>query len=577
MINKDALQEAFVPHFTIESNRKPNIVRFLIKKKIKRFIDFRQSLFERVYPIKLKIATKLLDFGYKQLSRFGRWCPVKLLDGEPVQTLYDEKKKPYPVIHRSYIYFMSSKEARDLFTDDPIKYLKQASPLSVVPFRLSVIGPPKCGKTTLANRFVKEFGCVRLSVGEAIRAILENQPYSELADNIRAYLVKGKTVPDELAVQCIEIAILDVKCQLRGYVLDNFPVSKQQIKLMTDRCLIPVKVIELKCDIKETMQRCIKDRTSAERLASGQILNDSPEIIGYKLREWKNEIGFIRDWYINEHKNLVQLDGQQSKWSLWEQAKDIGFDSIKNIQIYLNKISNQKAACIAKLCVTYDEMINRLGDFGQYCPVSLALYDELVDCSENRLMDFVAEYQSFYYKMFSQKELDLFLESPEKYVPPLASRKLPPPSQLPKKRTAVEVKELFPKPIELNGYCPVTYFEGKLRYESLEQGFAEYAAEYKNKLFFTANREMLEMFLRKPEQYASLKLPHKLPPVKSSINVFNLPMTGYLEQTVADLIKKALTEAGTFKPKFPFLSPTKSVLLYIAYYLKGKVALKAFF
>lgn len=155
--------------------------------------------------------------------------------------------------------------------------------MSVVPFRLSIIGPPKSGKTTLANRFVKEFGCVRLSAGEAIRAVLTNQPYSELAENMRAYLIKGKTVPDELTIQCIEIAILDVKCQLRGYILDNFPITKQQVKLMTDRCLIPVKVIELKCDIKESMQRCIKDRTSAERLANNLVLNDSPEVIGYVM------------------------------------------------------------------------------------------------------------------------------------------------------------------------------------------------------------------------------------------------------------------------------------------------------
>lgn len=92
---RDALQEALIPRFTVESNRKQNIVRYLIKKRIKRFIDFRESLLERVYPIKLKVANKLIDFGYKQLSRFGRWCPVKLLDGEPVQTLYDEKKNHF--------------------------------------------------------------------------------------------------------------------------------------------------------------------------------------------------------------------------------------------------------------------------------------------------------------------------------------------------------------------------------------------------------------------------------------------------------------------------------------------------
>lgn len=377
-------------------------------------------------------------------------------------------------------------------------------------------------------------------------------------------------MPDELAIQCLEISILDVKCQLRGYVLDGFPNTKQQVKLMTDRGLIPVKIIELKCDIKEIMQRCIKDRTSTERLTKNLILNDSPEIIGYKLREWKKEISFIREWYSNEHKNLIQLDGTESKWSLWEKSKQISFESVELIQVYLKRVSQQKAASIAKLCVTYDEMKSRLGDFGQYCPVCLALQGELVDCSECRSMDFVSEFQGYYYKMHSAKELDLFLDTPKDFVAPKAPRKLPPPHLLPKKLTAADVKKLFPKQVELNGYCPVTFYDGKERYEAIVQGSIDYAVDYMNKIFYMTNLETREKFMRKPEIYGNLILPHKLPPVTKKIDVFSLPMTGFLEQTVSELVKKSLNQVGNYKPKFPFLSPTRSSLLYLAYYLKGK-------
>ena len=76
---------------------------------------------------------------------------------------------------------------------------------------------------------------------------------------------------------------------------------------------------------------------------------------------------------------------------------------------------------------------------------------------------------------------------------------------------------------------------------------------------------------RLPEMYWELKLPHKLPPAKEVLPVLNLPMLGFLEQTVASSLVKSLTAVGNFKPKYPFLSPSRSSLIYLAYYLKGKL------
>jgi adenylate/nucleoside-diphosphate kinase len=65
-------------------------------------------------------------------------------------------------------------------------------------------------------------------------------------------------------------------------------------------------------------------------------------------------------------------------------------------------------------------------------------------------------------------------------------------------------------------------------------------------------------------------LPHKLPPPKDALPVTGLPMLGYLEQTAATNLVKALTSVGNFKPKYPFLTPARSAQLYVAYHLKGK-------
>ena len=59
--------------------------------------------------------------------------------------------------------------------------------------------------------------------------------------------------------------------------------------------------------------------------------------------------------------------------------------------------------------------------------------------------------------------LNICLASPESFVPPNAKRQLPPDSLLPKRRTRGEVKHLFPMPVQLSGYCPVAYYDGRLR------------------------------------------------------------------------------------------------------------------
>ena len=73
-----------------------------------------------------------------------------------------------------------------------------------------------------------------------------------------------------------------------------------------------------------------------------------------------------------------------------------------------------------------------------------------------------------------------------------------------------------------------------------------------------------------PHCYEITSLPAKLPPPKKPIAVTSLPMLGYMEQSVATSVINALGAVGYSKPKYPFLDPTKSALVYIAYHLKGK-------
>ena len=69
----------------------------------------------------------------------------------------------------------------------------------------------------MCKRFAKEFGVLHISVGGGIRKILENQPHTNLAEQIQEYLFQGEVIPDELAVEALAVVLLDTACTTRGY------------------------------------------------------------------------------------------------------------------------------------------------------------------------------------------------------------------------------------------------------------------------------------------------------------------------------------------------------------------------
>ncbi|XP_076819346.1 adenylate kinase 9-like isoform X2 [Clavelina lepadiformis] len=565
---QEQLEELAITRLEVQASRKPSIVKYLLDNKLKHLIEYRRSTFERVYPVSEALATKMLSTGYKHPSTFGKWDPVGVLEESTVfQPMRGTTRPTFPVVYNQHIYFLSSVASRNSFVANPIKYVfNKPEAKFAVAVQLAVVGPPKSGKTTLAERFASELGTARISIGTCIKSVLENQPDSALATTILSHLFEGNVVPDELAVEALAVMLLDSTCKTRGYVLDGYPCTEQQVKLMNKRGLIPVKIVELDIDGKEVLRRSEQDRVAANKKL---ILHDSESITVVRHAKYKENIPPIRRWYENQHHNWHHIDAKISKWRLWKTVMDIASQSVVRIQDYYDSIAKTQAAKLSELCISPTEFEVRLGRYGHYCPVSLNLYGELVDCSFDSNLEFAVEFRSKYYKTSSKKNMEIFLANPEKFVEPLATKSLPPPEEIPKRRTRDEAKAQFPKQIELNGYCPVTFCDGKLRYEALVEGNSDLVVEYKEKLYIFQNEEKLEKFMKMPSKYSNLKLPNKLPPKKQPTDIVGLPMLGYLEQGAATSVIKALTAVGCLKPKYPFLSVQRSSLLYVACHLKA--------
>uniref|UniRef100_A0A8C6T3N0 Uncharacterized protein n=1 Tax=Neogobius melanostomus TaxID=47308 RepID=A0A8C6T3N0_9GOBI len=207
-------------------------------------------------------------------------------------------------------------------------------------------------------------------------------------------------------------------------------------------------------------------------------------------------------------------------------------------------------------------LIKLFGDTYHFCPVALKNSNVLFPCNGEN----AAKYRE---RIYYCSTPELFLQTPEQFASSDCSHALPPPYLRPKKLTGIQVKNKFPQQVELRGFCPVTYLDGKQRYEALVQGKMEFAVEYREQIYIFENKLKQDMFLRTPEFYWDQKLPDKIPPLCEPVPLSSLPNLGYLEQGVAVSVIKAVTAVGCLKPKYPFLSVQKSALLYVAYYLKA--------
>uniref|UniRef100_A0A8C2ZIK3 Cilia- and flagella-associated protein 206 n=1 Tax=Cyclopterus lumpus TaxID=8103 RepID=A0A8C2ZIK3_CYCLU len=278
-------------------------------------------------------------------------------------------------------------------------------------------------------------------------------------------------------------------------------------------------------------------------------MHNSSKILHIRNSCYTQEIDHIRQHFQQHYQNWILLDGLKSKW--W-----IGNRIVKEFSISMKYISNYELQC-------------RLGEFGHYCPVCLALHHHLVDCSDIAALTHAAEYREHYYKMCGEDHLERFLTTPDHFVSPGCARTLPQPHLLPRKRTENQVKNRFPQQVEMKGFCPVTYLDGKKRYEALVRGKMEYAVEYRERIYIFETKQKQDKFLRIPEAYWDQKLPTKVPPLCEPIPLTSLPTLGYLEQGVSISVIKAMTAVGCLKPKYPFLSIQRSSLLYVAFYLKA--------
>lgn len=181
------------------------------------------------------------------------------------------------------------------------------------PPRLIILGPPGSGWATQAWALSKRYGLVHISTMN----LLWNE-ISKKTDNgnlIQDCIHKGELVPDDLIMSIIENRIKQTDCWVNGWVMDGFPKTQQQVKLLKSIKIKPSKVVLLECGEEVSVWRLQErkidpitgiyynndnlpqDPEIVARLDTHD--EDKEEVVRKRWRVWDDFIGWIEEAYKN--------------------------------------------------------------------------------------------------------------------------------------------------------------------------------------------------------------------------------------------------------------------------------------
>ncbi|KAJ3357640.1 adenylate kinase [Entophlyctis luteolus] len=545
-----------VPLIEIDCNKCLRPVLGSLKKNCKPYFEYRQSLLSNAAKLEFKEAEILMRLGVKSKSPFGNFCPVAFKKNpSSLKRLTGTK----PVIFKQHIYYLGNEESREEFIANTKDYISQPPPQPIVRPRIFILGRPKSGKSTLASRIAAENDLVHLTVPVIINSIMAEKKNLEFVSKISEYLRNGRDLPDTDIIDAVMIVTSRAVCLARGWILDGFPNTIAQALELENRGLIPHMVFEVKLESNEMIQRSVGD-LKADLKAKAARLN-YPDVSQLRDIVHSDNVVALRELYEQKYAVWIDVDGSKSKWFLKEEITKHIEERTKKRQNYQTLKTNGQAAPVMDVGLSQEEVKKKWSKFRNYCPVSLLDKGELVRLDSK--IFFTAEFQGLFFNMRGEEELSVFLNSPEKYAygPDL-------PDPLPTRASSKDL--VFPRQLELQGYCPVSLVDGPPGFESILTGKLDILAEYDGKIFAFDNEVKLERFMRTPWAFTDLELPRKLPPKSVHIPIGQLPLIGYLEQTVATALTDALTEVGKVRPKFPYKSLTTSASEFLALYLKAK-------
>ena len=257
----------------------------------------------------------------------------------------------------------------------------------------------------------------------------------------------GRQLEDDQLVNLLIKRVQMKDCQSNGWVIEDFPKTRNQAMFLAKRGVAPTNVIFMKQSIEETFKRTHgKDKFGSIRT-----------ILATRIKYFQENMPYIQSFYQRLYNSLIEIDSTKSKWFIEERSLA---EIQKTIEARQNFSRDYHLRDTGRSIKMKDLHMDRclvkqsLSPFLYFCPVTWKNEKTLLKCNENT--EDCVLYDNAFYFFRSTKERDMFISNPNRF---LTASSFPKGSELPLRAKPHKACEVIVHEKAIHGHCPVSVMD----------------------------------------------------------------------------------------------------------------------
>ncbi|KAK2964903.1 putative adenylate/nucleoside-diphosphate kinase [Blattamonas nauphoetae] len=397
-------------------------------------------------------------------------------------------------------------------------------PLGTIPRQhatVSVIGSPLSGKSTVAKALSAILHVPLLTIADVLLSVTQqtHQGYflSSIGKKINDTLIRGEGVGDELMIEALQFYLARSEIVQSGWILDGFPATVSQAKMMKEKNIIPGVVLVTSITLQESKERM---RELREQRRAGVLSSVTPFVkvdlnaskakktkavqsveqgilkaeklplvdttsleLAYQTHmiQQKGIIDLFRNvrWSGSSTRTVVEvgselgrrLQGRESgKWSDSSVAIHIVTKAQQQLSTFDTSVILSVPTKVVGVPLLPDFLIQRRSALKVYDPVELKEKNILVNTDEHPKMQekFTVFHHGRFFYTASKTNMETFLACPSKFSVQSLPRDLPFRWTIPELPMNKSLNDVTTR-AAIGGFCCVTlyeYLEGKKKAEA---------------------------------------------------------------------------------------------------------------